>query len=88
MQEEEDEQKRREEDAERRRMARLMDDFNPDGDAGQDNKAHKRPNFNLEDEDDYSERDDDKVFQGFDDSDEFDSNEDDSDDLERDHRGT
>ncbi len=63
MQEEEDEQKRREEEAERRRMARLMDDFNPDNDAGQDNKARKRPNFNLEDDDDdYSERDDDKVF--------------------------
>lgn len=89
MQEEEDEQKRREEEAERRRMARLMDDFNPDGDAGQDNKARKRPNFNLEDEDadDYSERDDDKVFQGFDDEDEFDSD-DDSDDLEREYRGT
>ena len=88
MKEEEDEQKRREEEAERRRMARLMDDFNEDGE-GADGKARKKPNFELDDSNDgdFSERDDDKVFQGFDDSDEFDSDDDDDDDLEREYGG-
>lgn len=64
MKEEEEEIKRREEEAERRRMARLMDDFNTEGDDlnNEAKKPRKRPNFNLSSDGDMSERDDDKVF--------------------------
>jgi len=63
MKEEEEEIKRREEEAERRRMARLMDDFNTEGDdLNETKKPRKRPNFNLSSDGDMSERDDDKVF--------------------------
>ena len=92
MKEEAEEIKRREEEAERRRMARLMEDIEgdqEDGGAGgaiDGMKDLKKPSFRLNsDDDDYSERDDDKVFQGFDNSDEFDSDE--EDDLEREFEG-
>lgn len=84
MREESEELKRREEEAERRRMARLMEEINDDNDVDNAKKNKKRPNFKIDDSEDgdMSERDDDRVFQGFDDEDEFDSDEDSS-DLER-----
>lgn len=82
MKEEEEEIKRRDEEMERRRMARLMEQVNEDQ---QDAEALKKPRKYGSDLDNMSDRDDDRVFQGFDDEDEFDSDEDD--DLERDSGG-
>lgn len=85
MKEEEEEVKRREEEAERRRMARLMDELNQDADGGQDSDRRQRRMDlgGLDSEDgDMSERDEDRVFQDFD-EDDFDSQDDMDDDLER-----
>lgn len=85
MREEEEEIKRREEEAERRRMARLMDEINQEQDGGDNARPNKRANFaGIDSEDgDLSERDEDRVFQDFN-EDDFDSGDDFDDDLERD----
>ena len=78
MKEEEAEVKRREEEQERRRMARLMEEVNEDNENNDALKPRKRAAFEIDsDGDNISDRDDDRVFQGFDDEDEFDSDEDD-----------
>ena len=64
-------------------MARLMEEVNEDNENNEALKPRKRATFDIDsDGDNISDRDDDRVFQGFDDEDEFDSDEDD--DLERD----
>ena len=78
MKEEEAEVKRREEEQERRRMARLMEEVNEDNENNDALKPRKRAAFEIDsDGDNISDRDDDRVFQGFDDEDEFDADEDD-----------
>ena len=86
MKEEEEDIKRRNEEAERRRMARLMEEINADNE-GENHKPNKRPNFRLQSEDgDVSERDEDRVFEDFD-EDDFESEDGEDDDLERDDGG-
>ena len=64
-------------------MARLMEEVNEDNENNDALKPKKRAAYEIDsDGDNLSDRDDDRVFQGFDDEDEFDS--DDDDDLERD----